>query len=69
VRAQRRSARPDPDPRAAYRQHQYRCRAGCVRAARRYCETGARLRAAYEAALGGDAPARRTGARTEEAIA
>lgn len=38
----RRPARDD------YLEHQYRCRAGCQRAARIYCPEGARLREAYE---------------------
>lgn len=52
--------RQNRDPRAEYRRHMYRCRAGCVRAARRYCEVGARLREAYEVALGEPAPVRRS---------
>ncbi|MGW0931720.1 hypothetical protein [Streptomyces sp. NPDC002644] len=52
--------RQNRDPRDAYRQHMYRCRSGCVRAARRYREVGARLREGYEVALGGPAPVRRS---------
>ena len=43
-----RSGRWGTAARHAYRQHVYRCRAGCNRAERRFCPEGARLRGASE---------------------
>jgi hypothetical protein len=57
--------RQNRDPRVEYRRYVCRCREGRVRAARRYCEVGARLREAYEVALAEPAPV----CRSEGAVA
>ncbi|MDH6226192.1 hypothetical protein [Streptomyces sp. MJP52] len=65
----RRQEDPARARRRAYLQHVYRCRRGCNRVARRYCPSGAQLRAGYELALGEPTAPRQTGCRPQEATA